>query len=156
MPGFCIIVIPFVIIAFASAFYDLLRKIKSLLVRRIVAAVLLSQILLLFFSSSYFIKRHTLSFAPKEHDMSRRLHDKNIILALGEQFKDQKVVFINARGMAIRLMYYLNCDAVNDVPSEDTVNELKKRGYKLAALYAGLPDYIKNDHSVLKLVNDTH
>ncbi|MCE3260006.1 MAG: hypothetical protein K0S12_1647 [Bacteroidetes bacterium] len=151
MPAFCAIVIPMVLLTVSSTIVDLHYKIPNEKIRKVLGVLIVSQLLVLFFWPSYFIKRHTLSFRPNEHQMLRSLHEKTIIQETGKHFENRKVVFINANDMAVKLMFYNDCDAVNYIPGRDLIVKLQQNNYEIVAFRGGLPEYILKDKSIIKL-----
>ena len=151
MPAFCIIVIPLVILIIISSLVEVMNKIKQTRFRRLIYLLLVPQLIIFFFSPSYFIKRHTLNYRPNEHTMSKYIYERAFIQELGKQMSGKKLVFINANGLAVKLMFYLDCDATDKVLDKETISNLKLENYQLVAFKRGLPEYIISDKTIIKI-----
>lgn len=151
MPGFCLIVVPMILLALCSTIQDLITKIKFTKVKVLVWIITVVYFLGELMNTQYFLKRHTLSFAPNEHFMLSQLYEKQVILELGKHFKDDKLVFINTQNKAYKMTFYLNVDASLGVPQKKSIEKLKQEGYKIIALPGKLPDYVLSDNAILKL-----
>lgn len=151
MPAFGSIVIPLVLLTISSTLIELMNKIKVKKLRRLVYILSISTLLVFFFRPSYFLKRHTLGFRPNEHRMQLSVYEKTIIKELRKQIKADKLIFINTQDLAIKLMFYIDCDATNDIPKKEIIEDLKSQNYKIVAFKKQLPDYIEKDKSIIKL-----
>ncbi len=74
-----------------------------------------------------------------------------VILELKKQIKAPKIVFINAKGLAVKLMFYIDCDATEITPEKALIDLLKAEKYQLVAFKSNLPDYVMNDKKIIKL-----
>ncbi|MCW3076221.1 MAG: hypothetical protein JWO32_830, partial [Bacteroidetes bacterium] len=151
MPAFCIIVIPLVLLCIVSSIEEVASKIKQFKIRRLLYFVFIPLLTSYFMNPDYFIKRHTLNFRPNEHFAYKDLYEKTVIKELGKQFPAKKIVFINAQGLAVKLMFYLDCDATDQILSKEVIDKLKSDNYTLAAFNIGLPQYIIKDEGIIKL-----
>ena len=133
MPAFCIIVIPLVLFTFVTTLIELMNKIKQKKIRRVVYAILFSQLLIFFFSPSYFLKRHTLNFRPNENNLAKNISEKIFIEDLRKKTQENKVVFMNTSGRAIKFMFYLDCYATDNILEEKIIDSLKAANYKIIA-----------------------
>jgi len=152
MPAFCMIVVPFIIIAVTNAIVALVELLKNEKIKKVAFVLIIPQLIILFFSPSYFIKRHTISYKPNEQDLTKYLAEKDQIMEYNKLYKGKKIVFINSKGLAVKLMFYTDHDATNHVPDQKTVDLLKSKHFTLLAFDSNLPERIINDPSIIKLV----
>ncbi len=150
MPAFCIIVIPHVILTLVFLICDLMEKIKIEKLRRGIFCLLIPTMMIFFFSPGFFIKQHTLGYKPQEERISHGLNQKAFIFHLDKTY-DKRTIFLNARSMALKIMFYTNHEACNYIPAKETIELLKSQNCKLAAFDVELPDYALNDSSITKI-----
>jgi len=151
MPAFCSICIPLIIIIIMSAVVDISDKISGNKAKSFIYIIVTVVLSSYFMNPSYFLKRHTLTFRPEEHKMYKNLHDKMLVNGVKEIVTGKNAVLMNCGGLAVKVMFYADCDATDMVLTKDIIDKLKKSNYKIIAFRSGLPDYVLNDPEIIKI-----
>lgn len=151
MPAFCMIVVPFGMLMIALMAETFITFITHELTRQIVKSISIVFLTVFFLRPSYFIKRHTTTYTPKENFLAKKMYDKQVILCLKEIFKGKKVVFVNAKDLTIKIMYYTEADATFNCPPKEIIDKLILKGYRVIAFKEKAPNYALDDRRIIKI-----
>lgn len=159
MLSFCLIVSPFIFLAFSSLFTSLLSLIEKKIFRKSIRLFIFLMLLLsacyLFINIGEIQINHTM-LKPSENDNRiEKLAEKSFIKNLDNILPDKKYIIFNTnflQGGNIPFMFYTDYIAYRCIPSKEQCEEVIRKGYKIAILDTGnLPDYIVNDKNIIKI-----
>jgi 4-amino-4-deoxy-L-arabinose transferase len=157
--SFCIIVSPFLFLAFASLFIFVMdfanKKINKEWLRSVVFIGLLVLLCLALFNINKIQKNHTMYTMQENGNRKGELEEIALINKVKNILPDSNFVIFNFNQTLhgnIALMFYTDYTAYDFIPTEKQCSLVINKGYKIAVIdFGDLPDYLINNKDIIKI-----